>query len=176
MKQLWIGGVALALFGWAVSLAVGQSPARPSFQVSLGQPEALEDITRVSFRMQDPEPFQSDNVLDGLECPFQYGPGVDLDDLDVGQGELGARFQCAGGDDDRCFLLCGAEHTGHQGKGDQGQGADDDDRRSCFLHDVPPVCGAAHAGCPNVTDTSYQKGDRVSFLGYSFPSHCLDTQ
>ena len=48
--------------------------------------------------------------------------------------------------------------------------ADDDDRRSCFLHDVPPVCRAAHAGCPNVTDTSYQNRDRVSFLGYDSAS------
>ena len=71
---------------------------------------------------------QADDVLDGLECPFQYGPGVGLDDLDVGQGELGPRFQGAGGDDDWCLFLRGAEHAGHQGKGDQGQDANDDDR------------------------------------------------
>ena len=58
-------------------------------------------------------------------------------------GELGARFQCAGGDDDRRLFLRGAEHASHQSKGDQSQGADDD-RRSRFLHDVPPPCTAAH--------------------------------
>ena len=40
---------------------------------------------------------QAGDVLGGLECTLQYCSGVDLDDLDVGQGELGARLQGAVG-------------------------------------------------------------------------------
>jgi hypothetical protein len=60
--------------------------------------------------------------------PFQYGSDVDLNDFNVGQGELGACFQGAGSDDYGGLLLRGGEDAGHQSKGDQGQGADDDER------------------------------------------------
>lgn len=92
MKQLWIGGMGLAVAGLIVGVAFGQTP-NPSgsvspLRVTLGQPQALDDeaqgpivdpaVTPISFnplaptyRMQSPEPFQADHVR---SRPMPAGP------------------------------------------------------------------------------------------------------